>query len=327
MDAERPTDDALEQAADWQIRLMEEPGAMDEFQRWLAADSAHREAWQTMQRLWGALEAVTPPTVSPRDLPVRPSIPVAVSTPRRSGPRRWAKLAVACGLAALVVFIAPDASLYWHSDYRTGIAQTREVTLSDGSRVMLGPDSAIRVDQGTTRRVELLKGQAYFQVAPDAGRPFVAQAGELSVRVLGTAFDLQMDRSGTEVALEHGQVQAENATDRAGLQVSERLLPGDCLRVDWNAGAIERSRMDPHRVAAWRSQSLYVDDLPVADIVARLERYTPGWIVVADEQLNKRRISGVFDLRDPDRALLALAQSLNVPSRRITPLLNVLGDY
>lgn len=327
MDVERPTGDALEQAAEWQIRLMEEPGAGDEFQRWLAADSAHREAWQTMQRLWGALEEVTPVAVSPTDLPVSPPRAPAAVRRRRSGTRRWPKFALACSLAALAIFIEPYASLYWRSDFRTGIAQTTEVTLSDGSRVMLGPDSAIRVDHGTTRRVELLKGQAYFQVAPDPGRPFVARAGDLSIRVLGTAFDLEMDRSGTEVALEHGQVQAENATERPGLQVSERLLPGDRLRVDWNSGLIQRSRMDPRRVAAWRSQSLYVDDLPVADIVARLERYTPGWIVVADEQLMKRRISGVFDLRDPDRALLALAQSLNVTSRRVTPMLNVLGDY
>jgi transmembrane sensor len=331
MDAEHPMDEALDQAAEWQIRLMEEPQAREEFERWLAADGAHRIAWQRMQLVWGALDEVMPPAPTARDLPV-PVAPVPVaSRPRRASRSSWQKVALACGVAALAIMLGPQTSLYLQSDYRTGTAETTSVTLTDGSRVTLGPDSAIRVEQGTTRRVELLKGQAYFQVAPDAGKPFIAQAGELAVRVLGTAFDLEMDRNGTEVALEHGQVQAESGSERgserSALQVSERLLPGDRIRVDWQAGTVQRARIDPRRVAAWREQTLYVEDLSVGDIVARLERYMPGWIVIADNRLKDRRISGVFDLRDPDRALLALAQSLNVPSRRITSALSVLGEY
>lgn len=321
MDAEGSSGDALDQAAEWQIRLLEDPRVHDEFQRWLAADAAHREAWLRMRQLWNALESVTPPVDLADNIPVKAS-----TAPRRRTARRCKQLALACAMAGLAILLGPRVSLYLQSDYRTGVAESREVVLSDGSRITLGADSAIRVVQDSQRRVELLKGQAYFQVAPDPARPFVARAGDLAVSVLGTAFDLEMDRDGTEVALEHGQVQAENATRSRGLKISERLLPGDRLRVDWQAGTVQRSRMDPRQVAAWRAHSLYVEDLAVSDIVARLERHTGGWILVPDEQLRQRRISGVFDLRDPGRALTALAEALNVPARRIAPGLSLLGN-
>lgn len=316
------TPDPLEQAADWQIRLIEHPDDRAEFERWLAADALHRAAWQQMQSMMGALDQLPPPAivsaapVVPRSATARPA------TPRRK--RRWPRAAMAGALLALAVWFTPQASLYWRADYRTGIAETREVQLPDGSRVVMAPGSAIGLSGDSARRVQLLQGQAFFQVAADPARPFVATAGEMAVRVLGTAFELSLQESRTEVVLEHGQVQAENASDKQPLRLSERLLPGERVQVDWATGKVQRSKLDTARVAAWRQQMLYVEDQSVADIVKRLQRYSTGWIVVSDPRLAQRRISGVFDLRDPDRALQALARSLNVPLQKITPWVRVL---
>lgn len=314
MDADTSLD-PLEQAADWHIRLTEQPQRRDEFERWLNADPCHGAAWQQIQAMLGALAPVAhvpAPTAAPR-----PSAP----RPRR---RRWPRAALAGGLLALMVWFTPQASLYWHADYRTGVAQMREVQLPDGSRVVLAPGSAIEVPDDSPRQVRLLQGQAFFDVTPDPARPFTATAGELSVRVLGTAFELSLQGDTTEVVLEQGQVQAENATVAQPLRVSERLLPGDDLHVDWRAGKVQRRQLDPARVAAWRQHKLYVEDQSVADIVERLQRYSPGWIVISDSALAQRRISGVFDLRDPQRALQALARSLNVPLQQVTPWVSVL---
>lgn len=316
------TPDPLEQAADWQIRLIEHPDDLAEFERWLAAAPCHASAWQQIQSMLGALEHLSPPAlvstppVAPRFATSRPA------SPRRQ--RRWPRAAMAGALLALAVWFTPQASLYWRADYRTGIAETREVRLPDGSRIVLAPDSAIGVSGDSPRHVQLLQGQAFFQVAPDPSRPFVATAGELAVRVLGTAFELSLHDAQTDVVLEHGQVQAENATRQQPVRLSERLLPGERLQVDWATGKVQRSTLDVARVAAWRQQMLYVDDQSVADIVERLQRYSTGWIVVSDPALAQRRISGVFDLRDPDRALQALARSLNVPLQKITPWVRVL---
>lgn len=312
--------DPLEQAADWQLRLAEDPTAHDEFQRWLGQSPDNARAWEQMQRLWGALGELPAATAAPS-----PAVATPVR-PRATRRRRWPAVAAACALLVLGVLLQPLASLHWRADYLTGIGETREVQLEDGSRVLLGPDSALRTRFGNSRRAELLRGQAFFQIAPDAQHPFITRAGDLSVRVLGTAFDLQRNEGSAEVALQHGSVLAESIDASDSLKLSEQLKPGDRLRLDWAHGEVSRSRLDPARIAAWRDGSLFVENLPVAEIVDQLRRVTPGWIVIADSSLAQRRLSGVFDLRDPDRALNALAQSLAVDSRRLTPWLRTLGS-
>ncbi|MDO7929281.1 FecR family protein [Pseudomonas sp. KFB-139] len=306
-------DDALEQAGDWQIRLQEEPEAREAFEQWLQASPEHRAAWLKMEKLWGALG----------DLPVAPNHPAPRSKPKPKSHRLWTRLALAAGIAAVAVLVAPQANLTLRADYHTGVGETRTVQLADGSTITLSPQSALSLVGGDARKVELLQGQAYFQVAPDPQHPFIAQAGQLSVRVLGTAFDLDLQEHHAEVALEHGQVQAENTQP----PLSERLMPGQRLRFSWPSGKVERSRFNPAEVASWRSGSLFVENQTVAEITDRLQRYTSGWIVIADPALKQRRITGVFDLNNPDRALKALAQSLAVETRQVSPWVHVMGNF
>lgn len=318
--------DVLEQAADWQIRLQEEPHSRQAFEVWLSESDAHRAAWRKMETLWGALAELPTQSLSaavqPETSPAASAVAPPLYAPRR--PRRtWRAVAVAAGIAALAVLIAPQASLALRADYRTGVAETRTVELADGSTVVLGPQSALSVSGDDARQVELLKGQAYFQVAPDPQHPFMARAGQLSVRVLGTAFDLDLQQDTAEVALEHGQVQAENTAP----PLSERLTPGQRLKFSWPSGKVERSSLAPTQVASWRSGSLFVENQSVAEIVDHLQRYTPGWIVIADPALKTRRITGVYDLTDPARALKALAKSLAVDSRQMTPWVHTLGNF
>lgn len=309
-------DSALEQAADWQLRLQEEPQARPEFERWLNADPAHLQAWHKMQQLWGALGELAPVA---EPVPAPPAH--AMARPRAR--RWWPAVAAAAGIAAIAVLIGPQASLALRADYQTGIGETREVRLPDGSSVTLAPDSAMAVASNNPRQVQLLRGQAYFQVAPDPQHPFTAQAGQLSVRVLGTAFDLDLQPGSAEVALEHGEVQAQNTQ----APLSERLAPGQRLKLNWPSGTVERSRLAPQQVAAWRSGSLFVENQSVADIVGHLQRYTPGWIIVPDASLKQRRITGLFDLSNPDRALQALATSLGVKTHQVTPWVRSLGSF
>ncbi|MGI4840961.1 MAG: FecR family protein [Janthinobacterium lividum] len=316
----------LEQAADWQIRLQEDPQSRGAFEQWLAQSESHRLAWRKMEKLWGALaELPNEPVIQPshRRVPTRLPVPPSMPQAARRSRRFWPGLAAAAGVAAVAVLVAPQATLALRADYQTGVAQVRSVRLADGSTVVLSPQSALRVLDGDSRQVELLKGQAYFQVAPDPQHPFIARAGQLSVRVLGTAFDLDLQHDTAEVALEHGQVQAENAQP----PLSERLMPGQRLKFSWPSGKVERTNLAPAQVAAWRSGSLFIENQSVADVVDHLQRYTPGWIVITDPTLKTRRITGVYDLSDPPRALKALAQSLGVDSRQMTPWVHTLGNF
>lgn len=307
--------DLLEQAADWHLRLSETPDARADFERWLAQSPEHRHAWQQIERVWGGIAQLAAP-------PIHPARAAGTQRPRRR--HRRLSAALAAGIAVLAILTYPQAALHWQADYITAAGETRTVTLADGSQVTLGPRSALRSDYHSERRdLQLLAGQAFFDVQRDVDRPFVVKAGSSEVRVLGTAFEVDLGERYLEVAVQRGLVRVSSQID--GASSEDDLHPGEGLRQDRLSGTVQHLRLDSERVAAWRRGQLFVENASVGEILEQMRRYTPGWIVLADPDLAQRRLSGIYDMRDPDRALGALAQSLSVPSRRMTPWVRVLG--
>jgi transmembrane sensor len=114
-------------------------------------------------------------------------------------------------VAASALMVALAGGLWWQSAryplYSTDIGERRSITLSDGSTVDLNARSKLRVEfSKNERRVELLDGQALFQVAKDKNRPFIVASGEATVRAVGTQFDVYRKDSGTTVTVLEGRV-------------------------------------------------------------------------------------------------------------------------
>jgi transmembrane sensor len=132
-----------------------------------------------------------------------PQVKRAGRTPRT---RRRFLAAASC---ALVLVIA--GAVWWQSErfpaYATDIGERRSLTLADGSTVDLNARSKLRVEfSGAERRVELLDGQALFQVAKDKDRPFIVRSGDATVRAVGTQFDVYHKAGGTTVTVLEGRV-------------------------------------------------------------------------------------------------------------------------
>jgi transmembrane sensor len=304
-----PTDAQLEQATAWFYRIAARPddGALRRgLQAWLAENPAHRRAWNLTQRSWDLAGAVQAGDVFPAGR-ARPQS-------RRRTVAAVAGLAMAACLALFVV--APQVRLHLTADHVTGAGETTTVALSDGSEVDLAAGSAVKTHFTAGRReLALLRGQALFRVAKDAGRPFVVDAGGYSVTVTGTAFDVALTPRTLAVAVAHGSVRVGGA--RAG---DVDLIPGDRIAIDRRDGAVDRARVDARDVAAWRGGNLIVQDRAFADVVDVIRRYYPGAVVVAMAGLEDRRVTGVFDLSDPARALGALAGPFGGIVRRAGPL-------
>jgi transmembrane sensor len=208
------------------------------------------------------------------------------------------------------------------ADHVTGVAELREVALPDGSVATLDAGSAIAVDyRDGARGVTLLSGQAFFQVVPDAGRPFRVRADELAVLVTGTAFNVNRTSDAISVSVASGSV--EVSTSASGERV--RLGPGDRLGFDRQARVSVRGQVPLSHVASWRSRRLVVHDVTVAEVVAELGRHQPGVIVVYDRSLDRQTVSGVFDLSQPHEALNALAESQGARLTQFTPYLQVIA--
>lgn len=328
---ERP---ASREASGWMIRLQEapeDPAVRRAFDVWVT-EPVNAAAWEETLRMARAVAGATPGHADRwgpflRDIRAEAASRTASGIgPSRhaSGRRLVLRLGgLAAAAAVLAVVAGPDLARTLEADYTTGTAETRTVRLADDSAVTLGPDSAIGVAyEAGERRVRLLAGEAFFEVTPDAGRPFRVAAGQVRVTVLGTAFNVNRGEEGADVGVAHGVVRVDY--DDATRPATERLEAGEFVRVSW-AGDVTRGEQPPSQTAAWRERQLIAQDQPLGDVVDRLRRYYAGAIVVTDEALTAQPVTGVYDLDNPAGALRAIARSQNATVREITPWLLVVS--
>ena len=305
-------------AVAWFVRLQDEhatPADRAEFEAWLASDSGHAEAWREIERIWGGLGRVTYLVAMPE--PVAPYMTV-----RRTPARPWRRFA-----AAAVVLLALMAG--WHllpvgmlADHHTDIGERRVIRLEDGSQIELGPGSALDVAfAGERRWVRLIAGEAFFTVAKDASRPFVVEARQGRIDVLGTAFDVKMSDDAVSVAVTHNAV----AVSTAG---GEPVRLGQGQTVSYDSRGVSAVReADLDAVAAWRHDQLVFHDAPLASVLAELARYRRGRVQLLGADLGARRVTAVFDARRPDAAVETIANSLGLRMIRATHLFIALADW
>lgn len=343
------------EATDWLILLQEEPEneeLHDRFEAWRRRSPLNAAAWEETQRVSHAIGG-TAPAHAERWKPFldrqrRHSVPApradaardssgsrpgretatypgarartAARRPRRRQAFRLGGMAAAAVLIGIVSFLAgPDLLLDLQGDHATGTAETRTVRLADDSTVTLAPRSAITVAYGEgERRVELLAGEAFFEVTPNARRPFRVSSRAITVTVLGTAFDVRRDAAGTGIAVEQGTVRVDHAA--ALPPVAETLTVGQSAHVSWS-GTVARASGAVARVAAWRRNQLIAEDQPLGEVVDQLRRYYRGRIIVTDAALAARPVTGVYNLADPVEAVRGIARAQNAVVRRITPWL------
>jgi transmembrane sensor len=186
-------------------------------------------------------------------------------------------------------------------------AAPQQLALRDGSTVHLDVRSELRVDfSGRDRRVRLEGGQAHFEVAHDATRPFVATAAGVAVRAIGTAFTVRLASTAVEVLVEEGRVEVApetpppaNASVPAAsppqLAAGERAV---VARADAAASPqIEKVEAPELREAlAWHRRTVVLADVPLAEVIARFNRRNAVQLVLADDALRDRRLGGVLAL-------------------------------
>lgn len=284
---------------------------------WIATSADHAQAWQEARRSWALLGEVEP--VAPTRRPSAQILAFPATGAKAWRPARWlGGLAGMAAAAALILALSPGLVLRLQADQATATGEFRDLRLADGSLVHLGARSAIDVDVTSDhRRVTLLAGDAWFDVAHDAARPFTVASGPVETRVLGTAFEVRRQGDDTQVGVGRGHVRVS-----LGGQASD-LLPGDRLAVDPASASMIRSHLPVDSIGSWRDGHLFANNTPIADVIAELRRYDRGWIILADARLGQKRVTGLYDARDPARALEALMATAGGQVSHITPYVTV----
>ncbi len=221
--------------------------------------------------------------------------------------RRFVLKPLAWGLAGLVL-IAGGAVATWRGmapHYETEVGGQRLEVLADGSRIRLNTDTAVRVEIGAKeRRVVLQHGQAFFEVAHDAARPFVVVADGARVRALGTKFDVRHDSAAVRVTLLQGRVEVRAADGAEAV-----LAPGQSVVAD-RRGVSRPMATNADAVSSWTSGRITFSGAPLRDAVAEVNRYSERKVVLeVPEAVASERISGQFVTGDVEN-FVAGARSL-----------------
>ena len=311
---------ARAEAAAWIVRLHgphRSPEIEAAFRDWLAAHPQNGEQFERVTEVWEAGSSV----------PV-PGVPRLTSWKEPSSGRKWslaaAVLVLVCGL------VGWGAWRVWSDPtYTTGIGEQRIVRLDDGTRLSLNSGTHVRITYSDSeRRVELERGEAYFEVAHNPARPFIVTAGARQVIALGTTFVVRYETVQTAVTLLEGSVAVSPVPDspsaaplqqpkgmqsastnrlpgpgvRTGAQrenIGQELILSPGERVTFTAGG--NPRLDEPRieaVTAWRRGEVMLDKTELADAIAELNRYDKNTLIIDDPKIAALTISGIYQAGD-----------------------------
>ncbi len=310
------------------------------FREWMGRSPAHAKEMRAMAALSRRLSVLT-----------EMAEPLARAASADSGLRRLRArrtfgFAAAASMAmALVIavgfFFAPTVFIPRAAEpalYETAVGEYRLVRLSDGTTMKLNTDTKIEVDYGDAmRRVQLLKGEAVFNVARNPERPFVVYSGETAAEAIGTSFIVRLRQQVTELSVIEGVVSfakvvqaakgktggAKPAQGREEIEKPQRERPAVILK----AGEALTSAQIPaapsaeeavpvaviaprelQRKLSWTDGVFDFSDTPLQEVVDEINRYNPMQVEIADAELRAMKFGGIFETSDPEALLEALEE-------------------
>ncbi len=231
------------------------------------------------------------------------------------GARFAAGGAVAAVVAILVVLMVPDLT-FSSNRYVAGRGEQRQVALADGSRMFVNTDSDVAVHfRENERSIELIRGEAFFEVAKDPARPFVVRAGIAEVRAVGTKFSVRRGATDTEVVVTEGRVQVLRDLGTGAADASPapiELVPGNVVHVSAATPVAQVDVINVARATAWTAGSVEFEEEALADVIRDVNRYTSKEFVIADPALNEIRLTGRFRVGDMESVKFALKDRFDI---------------
>jgi transmembrane sensor len=351
----------LEEAGTWFIEFRTgnpTPRAREEFMRWLRRSPDHIRAYLDVSRHYVQMPGSGNVSLAEADrllekarvrltegvVPIEEGRASPSSVPVRAA--RTIRRPVTVGVAATILILTAAATLYMFSQrglYSTGLGEERTVTLEDASRIELNARTKLRVRYSKgAREIELIEGQALFQVAKDKGRPFLVHAGGTLVRAVGTEFDVYRKTSGTTVTVLEGRVavfsdapgdpSASASPDAASQRILPRPLPRDSSPSDssyaasptqdsssaaifllageqvtvTSTGVPALKTANISAATAWTRGEFEFIETPLTEVAEEFNRSSPRRFVLSSPSLVSVRISGVYSSADPASLILFL---------------------
>ncbi|WP_313442860.1 FecR domain-containing protein [Stenotrophomonas sp.] len=251
-------DTIAQEAARWWLDAHDGHRDENAFARWYAADPCHAAQYQHLQALWQA----------------GTGLPSVQRQQQRRQRRRLREAGTAvlllCALGLYSRHVTPPAAQV----VRTAAGQIRDEILPDGSHLQLAPGSEVHVRiDGNRRQLQLQQGQAWFEVAADADRPFQVHTPHGTVTALGTAFDIDVGEHASRVVVTEHTVRVDSGPGHA------KAHEGQQMRFDGNGTSAATGTESG--ALAWRERRLHWVSAPLATVAQGLDAWHGGhtWII------------------------------------------------
>lgn len=300
------------EASVWIARL-HGPGRSPKMERdclaWQARSAAHRLAFEKCTEVWEAVPGVR---LADAYASAAQRSDSEASVSRANSSRLLSALAGLLVLGSGVGYMAMNRG----EAHATKVGEQQVVLLDDGTRVTLNTDTMVHVEMGSTERsVKVDRGEALFEVAKDAARPFVVRAAGSEVVAVGTQFAVRLSDGGEQssaslaVTLIEGQVtlRAQDGLFSDGVAPANPLTlkPGERVSLTSGDGQAKeaaherRDRPNIEKLVAWKRNEAVFEDVSLPDAVAEMNRYSRTRIVLQGQAaLAQLRVSGLFRTSD-----------------------------
>jgi transmembrane sensor len=252
---------------------------------------------------------------------------VVISLPpgavHRPAVKRKSWIPIVVGLAASIVAVVCFGwyALVRPEEFQTKVGEQRSVLLADGSRITLNTGSKIQVRMRTDRRmVDLIRGEALFEISHDARRPFDVRAANVTIQVLGTQFDVDRRATRTEVTVVEGRVSM--VAQGSGARPIDVLSGADRVVVDATGSSKLEHGVNLREATAWTDRQLVFNRRPLAEVAEEFNRYNSVQIEIRSAALGRRDVTGTFRSDDPASFAAVLSSIVGVHVAR-----DGAGDY
>lgn len=312
------TQDLEIEAAQWISRLSSNQLSAEqqrEFSLWLNRSQLHLHTFDRLNAEWQEMGAsMRSDSRCAEQLASLESKPTRQEPATASFNWRWA-LTATCSLFLCAAFLITEPFTQANTQiYLTDIGEQKTIPLSDGSTLILNTQTEVAVSYSNDeRQLQLVRGEAFFQVAHDRQRPFHVDTNRGRITALGTAFNIDQRQKSVTVVVTEGTVKVEENADASTL-----LAATDKVTVNQQITLSPRG-LSPvnktEKAPAWQQQRLEFDGNPLAEALLELNRYLAEKVQlnpVQKAELASLTVSGVFNLNEPEQALAAIAASLNL---------------
>jgi transmembrane sensor len=307
-------------AAEWFIRLQNIDVSLEEvlaWQRWIGMDQRHAQAFSRLEstyRTFGQMRAASAPRAPAShsaDYDGSVSVSTWLNTHSARPVRSLHWVAIAATIVGLTVamtwWIRGNLNAPWHTSspvqiLQTAVGENRSTLLLDGSKVTLGGGTEMRVAFDTaSRRIELMRGEAFFSVAKDAARPFSVRAGDALVTALGTQFNVRRRNDRVMVAVVEGRVRVEPTPSIVPVALLREFRPQLApVQVDAGQQTVAGDAgigdavvlADAAATVSWQTGRLAFNGEPLREVVLDVNRYSRKPITLGDEAAGALKITG-----------------------------------